>query len=36
MLYVCGTIPLYQANVMKIFYGGKIIVRLCQAVAQLE
>ena len=32
MLYAGGTFPLDQANVMKIFYGGKIIMVLCQSV----
>ena len=30
MLRADGTFPHDQANVMKIFYGGKIIMSLCQ------
>ena len=30
MLGAGGTFPHDQANVMKIFYGGKIIISLCQ------
>jgi hypothetical protein len=36
MLGAGGTFPHDQANVMKIFYGGKIIITLCQVAAQLN
>ena len=36
MLNADGTFPHDQANVVKIFYGGKIIIFLCQDAAQME
>ena len=36
MLRADGTFPHDQANVMKIFYGGKIIAPLCQSTAHLQ
>lgn len=36
MLSVSGTFPQEQTNVMKNFYGGKIIIALCQSIAQYD